>query len=75
MSQCQTSGGGAVMHGIVGTTHAHIGINGPAIEYEDLVLEEDVEVGPWEELWGDLATSNSVNLGVFCPTPLMRRTA
>src|SRR5262245_31695930 len=54
----------APMHGVGGTAHPYIGINGPAIEHKDLVLEEDVEVGPGKELWGDLAPGNSIDLGL-----------
>jgi hypothetical protein len=54
----------AEMHGVVGTAHPYIGINGSAIEHKDLFLEADVEVGPGEERWSDLATGNVVDLGL-----------
>src|ERR687888_2133758 len=34
------------MQGVLGATHMPIGINGPAIEDEDVLLEEHIEVGP-----------------------------
>jgi hypothetical protein len=51
------------MQGIVRTSYMHIGIDGPAIEYKDLFLEEHIEVSPGEELRGDPSTGNRLDLG------------
>jgi hypothetical protein len=42
----------------------HIGIDGSAVEHEDLFLQEAIEVGAGEELWGDLAAGNRVDRGL-----------
>jgi hypothetical protein len=42
----------------------HVGVNGPAVEDEDVVLDEGIEVGPREELLGDVSPGEIINLGL-----------
>jgi hypothetical protein len=42
------------MQGLFGTPHTHVGINSAAMKDQELLLEEDIEVGAGAELLGNL---------------------
>ena len=52
------------MQRVLRPTHMDVGINGPAIEDEGVLLEEGIEVGAGEELLGDLPAGDIVHLGL-----------
>ena len=52
------------MQSMFGVPYVHIGIDGSAIEHEDLFLQEAIEVGAGEELRGDLAAGNRIDRGL-----------
>lgn len=54
----------AQLHGILAFADRHIGVNGPAVEEQDLVLTENIEVSPPLELLGDLPARERVDLGL-----------
>src|SRR6267142_6675611 len=47
---------------VAAPTDMHIGVNDPAIEDQDLLLTQYVEVSPWEELLRDLPARPVVHL-------------
>src|SRR5918997_3593639 len=51
----------APMQGLFGCPDMRIGINRVAVEDEDVLLEEGVEVGPGEELLGDVAAREMIH--------------
>jgi hypothetical protein len=65
----------AEMQGMFGIPHMHIGIEGPAIEHEDLFLQEDIKVGPGELRAQGLANSDGGgidNVPILDPTNCAR---
>ena len=42
----------------------HIGVNGPAVESENLVIEEHIEGSPRGQLLGELSPGKIVDLGL-----------
>src|SRR5919199_317806 len=54
----------AQMQGLFGPPDMRIGINRVAVEDQDVLLEEGIEVGPGEELLGDVAAREMIHLGL-----------
>jgi hypothetical protein len=54
----------AEMQGMLGPPHMHLGSNGPAVEEQEVLIEERIEVGPRAELLGDVAAREIVDLGL-----------
>src|SRR5262245_32863186 len=42
----------------------HIGINGPTVEDQDVLLKEGIEISPGEELLADMAAREMVHFGL-----------
>jgi hypothetical protein len=51
----------AHLHPLVPGAHLDLCIHGTAIQEQRLVLQEGIEVGPWEERWGDLPAREMVD--------------
>lgn len=49
-------------HGLFACADRHIGVNGPAVQAKDRVLQEDIEVSPPQELLGDRPARDLVDL-------------